>query len=116
MWVPWIEGQTYGKNGASCWLAAAVRTLQKRVEMLEANDSFNNVECSIHTNTSVSRHKSDGDFEIQKTNPKLRVPRHKPAGDLEHGGVISADDDFQDMEKYLSWACLQCMEMASSRY
>ena len=25
-----------GKNGATCWLAGAVRTLQKRVEWLEA--------------------------------------------------------------------------------
>ena len=88
----------YGKNGATCWLAGAVRTLQKRVEMLEAKDSFKNVKCSIHANTSVSRHKSDGDFEIQNTSPKVRVPRHKPAGDLEHGGVTSADDDVQDME------------------
>ena len=66
---------TYGKNGATCWPAGAVRTLQKRVEMLEAKDSFKNVECSIH--------------EIQDTSPKVRVPRHKPAGDMEHGGVIS---------------------------
>ena len=28
----------------------------------------------------------------------MRVPRHKPAADLEHGGVISADDVLQDME------------------
>ena len=79
----------YGKNGATCWLAGAVRTLQKRVEMLEAKDSFKNVECSMHANTSVSRHKLDGEFEIQDTSPKVRVPRQKPAGDLEHGGVIS---------------------------
>ena len=45
-----------------------------------------------------SRHKPDDDFEIQNTSPKVRVPRHKPAGDMEHGGVISADDDLQDME------------------
>ena len=25
----------YGKNGATCWLADAIRTLQKRVEWLE---------------------------------------------------------------------------------
>ena len=79
----------YGKNGATCWLAVGVRTLQKRVDMLEAKDSFKNVECSIHANTSVSRHKLDGDFETQDTNPTVRVPRHKPAGDLVHGGVIS---------------------------
>ena len=47
------------------------------------------------------RHKSDGDFEIQNTSPKVRVPRHKPAGDLEHGGVISADDELQDMVNIL---------------
>ena len=50
----------YGKNGATCWLAGAVCTPQKRVQMLEAKDSFKNVECSIHANTSVSRHKLDG--------------------------------------------------------
>ena len=33
----------YGKNGATCWLAGAVRTLRKRVEWLEAKDSFKNV-------------------------------------------------------------------------
>ena len=26
----------YGKNGSMCWLAGAVRTLQKRVDLLEA--------------------------------------------------------------------------------
>ena len=46
----------------------------------------------------MSRHKSDGDFEIQNTSPKVRVTGHKPAADSEHGGVISADDDLQDME------------------
>ena len=40
----------------------------------------------------------DGDFKIQDTIPKVRVPRHKPASDLEHGVVISADDDLQDVE------------------
>ena len=61
----------------------------RRSAYLAAKDSFKNVECSIHANTSVSRHKLDGDFEIQDTSPKVRVPRHKPAGDLEHSGVIS---------------------------
>ena len=32
-----------GKNGATCWPAGAVRTFQKRVECLEAKDSFMNV-------------------------------------------------------------------------
>ena len=34
---------TYGKNGSMCWLAGAVRTLQKRVELLEA--ATNEAEC-----------------------------------------------------------------------
>ena len=75
----------YGKNGETCWLAGAVRTLMKRVEMLEARDSFKNVDCNIHVNTSVSRHRSDGNFE--------QLPG---AADLEHGGAVSADDDLQD--------------------
>ena len=64
----------YGKNGGTCWLAGAVRTLQKRVEMSEAKDSFKNVECSIHANTSVSRNKLDGDFEIQDTSRRCECP------------------------------------------
>ena len=80
----------YGKNGSMWWLARAVRTLQKRVEMLEAKDSFKNVECSIHANTS--------DSEIQNTSPKVRVLRHEPASDLEHAVEISMDEDLQDME------------------
>ena len=84
---------TYRKNGATCWPAGAVRKLQKRVEWLEA--------AANGANTSVSRHKLDGDFKIQDTIPKARVPRHKPESDLEHGVVISADDDLQDMENIL---------------
>ena len=65
--------------------------------MLEARDSFKNVDCNIHINTSVSRHKSDGNFETQYMSPKVHLPGHKPAADLEHGGAISADDNLQDM-------------------
>ena len=38
-----MAGGSVGKNGATCWLAGAVRTLQKRVDWLEAKDSFKNV-------------------------------------------------------------------------
>ena len=89
----------YGKNGSMCWLAGAVRILQKRVEMLEAKDSFKNVECSIHANTS--------DFEIQNTSPKVRVPSLEPASDLEHRVEISMDDDLQDMESPNAWRWLR---------
>ena len=64
----------YGKNGTTCWLTGAVRTLMKRVEMLEARDSFKNVDCNSHVSTSVSRHRSDGNFEIQNTSPKVQLP------------------------------------------
>ena len=67
-----------GKNGTTCWLAGAVRTLMKRVEMLEASNSFKNVDRNIHVNTSVPR-------------SKVRVPGHKPASDLEH------EDDFKQV-------------------
>ena len=77
----------YGKNGATCRLAGAVRTLQKRVEWLEA--------AANGANTSVSRHKLDGDFKIQDTNPKAR---HKTASNLEQCVVISADDDLRYVE------------------
>ena len=87
----------YGKHGATCWLAGAVRTLMKRVEMLEARDSFKNVNCNIHVNTSVSRHGPGGNFETQYMSPKVLLPGHKPAADLEHCGAISADDNLQDM-------------------
>ena len=53
----------YGKNGASCWLAGAVRTLQKRVEWLEA--------ATTGANTSVSRHKLDGDCAQTQTSGRL---------------------------------------------
>ena len=51
--------QSYSRtDGAARWLAGAVRTLQKRVEMLEAKDSFMNVECKIHASSSMTSHKS----------------------------------------------------------
>ena len=65
----------YGKNGATCWLAGAVRTLQKRVEWLEA--------------ATTGANTLDGDFKIQNTIPKVRVPRHKPAGDLVYDSKTS---------------------------
>ena len=64
----------YGKNGSICWLAGAVRTLQKRVEWLEA--------ATNGANTSVSQYKLDGDFKIRDT-----------ASDLEHS------DDLHDFKQ-----------------
>ena len=60
-----------GKNGTTCWLARAVRTLIKQVEMLEASNSFKNMDRNIHVNNSVPR-------------SKVRVSGHKTAVDLEH--------------------------------
>ena len=67
-----------GKNGTTCWLAGAVRTLMKRVEMLEASNSFKNVDRNIHVNTSVPR-------------SKVRVSGRKTAVDVEH------EDDFKQV-------------------
>ena len=67
-------------DGAARWLAGAVRTLQKRVEMLEAKDSF-----KIHADTSVSSHKIDDDVETNDT--LVQVPRHKAVGDWKYDKV-----------------------------
>ena len=55
-------------DGAARWLAGAVRTLQKRFDMLEARDSS-----KILADTSMSRHKSDNNVETGNTNPKVVV-------------------------------------------
>ena len=69
-------------DGAARWLAGAVRTLQKRVEMLEAKDSF-----KIHADTSVPSHKSDDNVETGDTSAKVQVPRHKAVGDWKYDNV-----------------------------
>ena len=50
-----------------------------------------------HVNTSVSRHRSDGNLETQYTSPKVLLPGQNPAADLEHVGAISADDNLLDV-------------------
>ena len=67
-------------DGAARWLAGAVRTLQKRVEMLQAKDSF-----KIHADTSVSSHKSDDNVETNDT--LVQVPRHKAVSDWKYDKV-----------------------------
>ena len=73
-----------GKNGTTCWLAGAVRTSMKRVEMLEASNSLKDVDRNIHVNTSVPR-------------SKVRVFRRKTAVDEERQDdfkqVLSDEDD-----------------------
>ena len=49
----------------------------RRSDAPEARDSFKNVDCNIHVNTSVSRHRSDGNFEVQNTSPKVQLPGHR---------------------------------------
>ena len=68
----------YGKNGATCWLAGAVRTLQKRVEMLEVKDSFKNVECSIHVSLATVRSK-----DLVGANAGICVSRQKAVRELD---------------------------------
>ena len=72
--------QTNGRiDGAALWLAGAVRTLQKRVEMLEAKNSS-----KIPADT---RHKSDINVATENTNPKEQVPRHKGVYDWKYDKV-----------------------------
>ena len=88
----------------------------KRVEMLEAKDSFKNVDCNVHVNTSVSRHKSDGDFEILYTSPKVRVPGHKPAADLEHGtSPMHGDDDDGFAASTVSWVTVRSKDVCGCK-
>ena len=48
-----------GKNGSMCWLAGAVRTLQKRVELLEA--ATNGAKCKDDDLHDFKQILSDGD-------------------------------------------------------
>ena len=59
----------YGKNGSMCWLAGAVRTLQKRVELLEA--ATNGAKCKDDDLHDFKQILSDGDG----ANADLCVPR-----------------------------------------
>ena len=67
----------YGKNGSMCWLAGAVRTLQKRVELLEA--ATNGVKC-----------KDDDlqDFK-QMLSDDLCVPRQKTVHEMDFFDVTA---------------------------
>ena len=72
--------QTNGRvDGAARWLAGAVRTLQKRVDMLEAKNSS-----EIPADT---RHKSDNNVATDNTNPKEQVPRHEGVNDWKYDKV-----------------------------
>ena len=93
----------YGKNGTTCWLAGAVRTLMKRVEVLEARDSSKNVDRNVHVNTSVPR-------------SKVRVPGYKPAADLEHEDdfkqVLSDEDGLADTT--VPWVTLRSKDVVGA--
>ena len=95
---------TNGKHGTKCWLAGAVRTLMKRVEMLKATNSFKNVDRNIHVNTSVPR-------------SKVRVPGHKPAADLEHEDdfkqELSDEDGLADTT--VPWATVRSKDVVGAR-
>ena len=75
--------QSYShSDGAARWLAGAVRTLQKRVEVLEAQNSL-----EYHADTSVPSHMSDDNVETGDTNPELQVPRRKSVGEWKYDKV-----------------------------
>ena len=81
----------YGKNGATCWLAGAVRTLQKRVELLEA--ATNGAKCKDDDLHDFKQ--GDG------TNADLCVPRQKEVHeeDLRVDSKGSAEDDMHDFKQ-----------------
>ena len=63
----------YGKNGSMCWLAGAVRTLQKRVELLEA--ATNGAKCKDDDLHDFKQ--GDG------ANADLCVPRRKEVHEMD---------------------------------
>ena len=69
-------------DGAARWLAGAVRTLQKRVEMLEAKNSFEH-----HDDTSVPSHKPDDNVETGDTNTELQIPKRRKVGEWKYDKV-----------------------------
>jgi len=69
-------------DGAARWLDGAVRTLQKRVEMLEAKNSFEH-----HDDTSVPSHKPDDNVETGDTNTELQVPKRRKVGEWKYDKV-----------------------------
>ena len=67
----------YGKNGSMCWLAGAVRTLQKRVDLLEA--STNGAKCKDDDLHDFKQILSDGDG----ANADFCVPRQKAVHEMD---------------------------------
>ena len=67
----------YGKNGSMCWLAGAVRTLQKRVELLEA--ATNGAKCKDDHLHDFKQILSDGD----DANADLCMPRQKAVHEMD---------------------------------
>ena len=69
-------------DGAARWLAGAVRTLQKRVEMLEAKNTFEH-----HDDTSVPSHKTDDNVETGDTNTELQASKRRKVGEWKYDKV-----------------------------
>ena len=67
----------YGKNGSMCWLGGAVRTLQKRVELLEA--ATNGTKCKDDDLHDFKQTLSDGDG----AKADLCVPRQKAVHEMD---------------------------------
>ena len=89
-------------DGAARWFVGAVRTLQKRVEMLEAKNSF-----EYHADTSVPSHKSDDNVETGDTNPELQVPRRKSVGEWKYDKVR-----VRRPRRHAVWAAQSCSVLA----
>ena len=75
-----VVTMTYGKNGATCWPAGAVRTLQNRVEMLEAKQVLSNDDGLAASTVSWAIVRSK---DVVGANAGLCVPRQKAVRELD---------------------------------
>ena len=92
----------YGTNGSMCWLAGAVRTLQKRVELLEAS-----------TNDAKCRDDDLHDFN-QILSDDLCVPRQKTVQVVEKTIEIPQLHSLEKIVDAPEIQTLQCTEYDAS--
>ena len=85
-------------DGAVRWLAGAVRTLQKRVEMLETKNSFEH-----HDDTSVPSHKPDDNVETGDTNTELQASKRRKVGEWKYDKVR-----VRRQRRHAVWATQSC--------
>ena len=81
----------YGKNGATCWPARRSAHHAETGRVVGSCDEWRQHLC---VSTKILWRLQDPRHDSSRASS-----RHKPASGMEHGVVISADDDLQDVEK-----------------